>query len=174
MPQSTIPPDDPARTLTVRSADGEDAVHVSVSGGTYTLLVTGADTAGRYCLIDMYVPAGGGPPLHRHDFEEMFTVLEGEVEITFRGARRTAVVGETINIPANAPHAFRNTAKRPARLVCLCTPAGQDEFFLEVGDRVDSRTAPPPFLSEAEKAERIAKAQALAPRYRTELFLPEG
>ncbi len=24
------------------------------------------DTNGRFCLIDMYVPPGGGPPPHRH------------------------------------------------------------------------------------------------------------
>ena len=48
-------------------------------GDTYTILLTGKDTAGRYCLIDMYVPPGGGPPPHRHDFEESFTIdaLEG-------------------------------------------------------------------------------------------------
>jgi quercetin dioxygenase-like cupin family protein len=40
---------------------------------------------GRYCLIDMFVPPGGGPPLHRHDFEEMFTVVEGAIEVLFRG-----------------------------------------------------------------------------------------
>jgi len=34
--------------------------------------VTGKDTAGRYSLIDMYVPPAGGPPPHRHAFEESF------------------------------------------------------------------------------------------------------
>jgi len=37
-------------------------------------------------LIDMLVPRGGGPPPHRHDFEETFVVLEGEIDATFRGA----------------------------------------------------------------------------------------
>jgi quercetin dioxygenase-like cupin family protein len=46
--------------------------------------VTGDDSAGKYTLIDMHVPAGGGPPPHRHDFEEMFTVLDGEIELRFR------------------------------------------------------------------------------------------
>ena len=54
-------------------------------GDTYTILVSGEDTAGKYTLIDMHVPPGGGPPPHRHDFEEMFTVLDGEVRVTFRG-----------------------------------------------------------------------------------------
>jgi quercetin dioxygenase-like cupin family protein len=54
----------------------------------------------------MHVPPGGGPPPHRHDFEEMFTVLDGEVRVTFRGETLVARVGETINVPANAPHAI--------------------------------------------------------------------
>jgi len=29
--------------------------------------VTGAQTNGRYRLIDMLVPTGGGPPPRRHD-----------------------------------------------------------------------------------------------------------
>ncbi|MET7484555.1 cupin domain-containing protein [Streptomyces sp. NPDC005538] len=33
----------------------------------------------------MRVPDGGVPPQHRHDFKEMFTILEGETEFTFRG-----------------------------------------------------------------------------------------
>ena len=144
--------------------------HIAVAGGTYTILLTGADTAGRYCLIDMHVPPGGGPPPHRHDFEEMFSILEGEIEFTFRGAKSVARAGETVNIPANAPHNFRNTSERPARMLCMCSPAGQEEFFMEVGDPVESRTGPPPKLSEAERAARKAKAEALAPKYRTELF----
>ena len=168
-----IPPDDPSRSPT-RARPDEDATlrRVSVVGDTYTLLVTGDDTAGRYCLIDMFVPPGGGPPPHRHDFEEMFTILEGAIDFTFRGTTSTARAGETINIPANAPHMFRNVSAQPARLLCMCSPPGQERFFLEVGDLVASRTAPPPALSESEKATRMAKAKALAPRYRTELLNP--
>jgi quercetin dioxygenase-like cupin family protein len=76
--------------------------------------VTGKDTAGRYCLIDMHVPPGGGPPPHRHDFEEMFTVLEGEIDVTFRGETSVALVGESVNVPANAPHAFHNSTSAGA------------------------------------------------------------
>ena len=76
----------------------------------------------------------------------MFTILEGEIELTFRGAAQRAMTGSTVNVPANAPHSFKNTSDEPARLLCMCTPAGQDEFFMAVGDLVDSRTAPPPRL----------------------------
>jgi quercetin dioxygenase-like cupin family protein len=149
---TAIPDDDPTRALTlVRPDTDKSLVHVAVVGDTYTIVVTGKDTAGHYTLIDMHVPPGGGPPPHRHDFEEMFTMLDGEVEFTFRGETMVARIGETVNIPANAPHSFRNASDRPARLLCMCSPSGQEEFFLEIGNRVPDRTAPPPKLGEAEQ-----------------------
>lgn len=141
-------------------------------GDTYTILLSGKQTAGRFTTIDMHVPSGGGPALHRHDFEEMFTVLEGEVEATFRGQKSTIHAGETINIPANAPHQFTNTSPAPARLLCVCAPSGQEEFFEKVGVPVDGRTTPPPKMSEEEQAAALAKMQKMAPLYRTEPLGP--
>jgi quercetin dioxygenase-like cupin family protein len=170
---SPIPADDPGRKLVVARPNEDGTLpHVGVVGDTYTVLLSGDDTAGRFCLIDMHVPPGGGPPPHRHDFEESFTVLAGEVEITFRGATSVARAGETVNIPANAPHRFENVAAGPARLLCICAPAGQDAFFLEIGQRVTTRTTPPPPLDEATRAALVAKTLELAPRYRSELLLP--
>ena len=175
-PTVPIPADDPSRSLSVARPDDDSAplVRLSIAGDTYTLLVTGKDSAGQYCLIDMHIPPGGGPPPHRHDFEEMFSVLEGEIELVFRGAKAIARAGETVNIPANAPHSFKNVSAKPARLLCMCTPAGQDEFFLEIGDRVATRTAPPTPLRETEASARRTKARSLAAKYRTELLPPPG
>jgi quercetin dioxygenase-like cupin family protein len=168
-----IPPDDLSRHLTVARPDqDQDLPHIGLVGDTYTILVGGDDTAGKYTLIDMHVPPGGGPPPHRHDFEEMFTILEGEVEVTFRGETLTARAGETINVPANAPHAFTNAGHEATRLLCLCAPAGQDEFFTLVGQPVASRTQAPAPLDADERAAFIAKSGSLAPQYRTELLPP--
>jgi mannose-6-phosphate isomerase-like protein (cupin superfamily) len=168
-----VPPDDPDRQLVVARPETDPGLpHIGVAGGTYTVLLKGSDTAGRYTLIDMHVPPGAGPPPHRHDFEEMFTVLEGEVQITFRGEAVMARAGETVNVPANAPHSFRNTAAVPARLLCMCTPPGQEEFFMEVGVPVSTRTAAAPPLEPEAQAAFVAKAVALAPRYRSELLKP--
>lgn len=167
---NTIPPDDPRRKLVVADPDDPGLRHVSVAGDTYTILVRGEDSGGRYCLIDMHVPSGGGPPAHRHDFEEMFTLLEGELQFTFRGETSTVAAGSTVNIPANAPHSFKNVSGGAARMLCLCTPPGQEAFFMEIGDPVASRTAAPPKLSKEEIAERQQKAAAIAARYRTEFL----
>ncbi len=168
-PESVIPVDDPRRKLTVANPDIANMRHVSIAGDTYTILVSGDQTAGRYCLIDMHVPAGGGPPPHRHDFEEMFTLLQGELEFTFRGETSTIRAGSTVNIPANAPHAFKNGSGEAVRMLCMATPAGLDEFFLEIGDLVDSRTAPPPKLTPEEINERQKKTGSLLAKYHTEM-----
>jgi uncharacterized cupin superfamily protein len=118
----------------------------------------------------MLIPRGGGPGPHRHDFEESFTILEGEIETTFRGKKSVVRAGETINIPANAPHSFRNASQNPVRLLCICAPAGQEKFFAEVGIAVASRATVAPALDEAAQIEFIKKAQDLAPKYRTELL----
>ncbi len=118
----------------------------------------------------MHIPPGGGPPPHRHNFEESFTILEGEIETTFRGTKSIVRAGETVNIPANAPHEFHNKSEKPARLLCICSPAGQEEFFMELGAHVASRTAPPPKLDEAAQAALKAKSEALAPKYWTEML----
>jgi quercetin dioxygenase-like cupin family protein len=172
-PPPSVPPDDPQRHLTVARPDADESLpHLGLVGDTYTILVTCDDTAGTYTLIDMHIPPGGGPPPHRHDFEEMFTVLEGEVELSFRGQNFVARAGETVNVPANAPHGFRNAASQAVRLLCMCTPSGQEEFFMAVGVPVTSRTEAPPALDDDAQAAFIAKSKALAPEYRTELLLP--
>ena len=95
--QATIPPDDPKRSLTVAQPD--NLPHIGLVGDTYTITVTGEQTAGRFCVIDMHIPPGGGPPPHRHDFEETFILLEGQMEATFRGKKSAVRAGETLNIP---------------------------------------------------------------------------
>ncbi len=169
---SSLPADDLSRSLTVADPDGGDVPHFSVVGDTYSILVSGAQTAGRYCLIDMLVPDGGGPPPHRHDFEEMFTLLEGELAFTFRGQTQTVRAGTTVNIPANAPHMFKNVSGKTAHMLCMCTPAGQDEFFITMGIPVESRTSPPPVPSEAEQAGKAEMMKTLLVKYRTEMVAP--
>ncbi|MBZ9998336.1 cupin domain-containing protein [Mesorhizobium sp. BH1-1-4] len=172
MPELTIPADDPNRQLSIVDPDDPSLQHLAVVGDTYTVLLSGAQTAGRFCLIDMKVPDGGGPGPHRHDFEETFHLLEGEIEFTFRGQKSVAKAGMTVNIPANAPHSFKNVSGADVRMLCLCAPAGQEEFFARVGAPVESRTAPAPKLSPAEFGAFLGKAAALAPEFHTELLKP--
>jgi quercetin dioxygenase-like cupin family protein len=173
MPENTqeyppLPPDDLKRNLSLGQPDS--LPHIGLVGDTYTVTINGEDTNGRFCVIDMHIPPGGGPPPHRHDFEETFILLEGEMEATFRGEKLTVRAGDTLNIPANAPHRFHNTSTGNVRMLCICSPAGQEKFFIEVGTPVATRTTPPPMLDEQQEAQFIQKVKSLAPKYRTELL----
>jgi quercetin dioxygenase-like cupin family protein len=166
-----VPADDLKRGLTFAAPDTDESLpHIGLVGDTYTITVSGEDTNGRFCVIDMHVPPGGGPPPHRHDFEETFIVLAGEMEATFRGKKSVVRAGETVNIPSNAPHQFHNVSAAAVRMLCICAPAGNDKFFMEVGVPVATRTTPPPKLDAEQQAEFIKKVVALAPKYRTELL----
>ena len=165
-----LPADDRSRGLALTQVDGASAQHIGLVGDTYTITVAGKDTGDRFCVIDMHVPPGGGPGPHRHDFEETFILLEGEMEVIFRGEKSVVKAGSTINIPSNAPHQFHNSSSRPVRMICICSPAGNDRFFQKIGVPVPTRTTPPPKLDEKQMAEFLEKAKAIAPKYHTELL----
>src|ERR1039458_6939351 len=113
-PYPPLPADDLKRNLTLAQIEQDKTLpHIGLVGDTYTITVTGAETAGRFCVIDMHIPPAGGPPPHRHDFEETFIILEGEMEATFRGKKSIVKAGDTISIPANAPHRFHNVSSNP-------------------------------------------------------------
>jgi len=166
-----LPPDDLNRTLTVAQPDNNGkSIHIGLVGDTYTVTVAGKDTNGQFCVIDMHISAGGGPGPHRHDLEETLILLDGEIEVTFRGSKSIVRAGETVNIPSNVLHQFRNASSRPARMTCICSPAGIENCFAEVGVPVETRTTAPPRLDGELMAEFLEKAMALAPKYRTELL----
>jgi len=170
-PGMGLPPDNLQRALTLAQPDKNQSLpHIGIAGDTYTILLTGEDTNGRFCLIDMHVPPGGGPPPHRHDFEETFIILEGELDVTFRGNKSVVRLGDTVNIPSNAPHQFHNSSSKPVRLLCICSPAGQENFFMQVGIPVATRTTPPPKLDKAAQESLATKAKELAPKYLTEFL----
>ena len=56
-------------------------------------------------------------------------VLEGEIKATLRGVQSGARAGDTIHIPANAPHRFHNKSDQPVRLLCIASPAGLEGSF---------------------------------------------
>ena len=122
-PPPPIPPDDLTRTLTLaRPNTDQNLPHIGLVGDTYTITVSGADTAGRFCVIDMHIPPGGGPPPHRHDFEETFILLEGELEATFRGQKSVVRAARGPKAPGKVEAARRAVVPRAFRQELGCPP----------------------------------------------------
>jgi quercetin dioxygenase-like cupin family protein len=162
---AVIPADDGVRALAHAAPDDPALRTVAISGGTYTILLSGSDTAGRFAVMDMVVPAQAGPPPHRHDFEETFHLLEGTLEVTVRGETAVLRAGETANVPANALHQFRNPSDATVRMLCVVAPAGLEEFFAEVGELLPSRTATPRELTPEERAAQLRYGAELSARF---------
>jgi quercetin dioxygenase-like cupin family protein len=92
--------------------------------------VRSEDSAGAVGIVEVTAPAGwDGPPLHHHDFDEAFYVLEGRPtfqvgeEIAERGP------GDVVFAPRGAIHTLANLGDAPARYLLVCTPGGFERRF---------------------------------------------
>jgi quercetin dioxygenase-like cupin family protein len=95
-----------------------------------TIHVRSEHSDGAVGIVEVTAPAGfDGPPLHHHDFDEAFYVLDGTLtfqlgdEIVERGA------GEMVFAPRNAIHTLANLSDAPARYLLVCTPGGFERRF---------------------------------------------
>jgi quercetin dioxygenase-like cupin family protein len=112
------------------------------------VLLHSEQTDGTVSVTDITLPPHtAGPPLHTHDFDEAFYVLEGELLFQVADALDTKGAGELSFAPRNIPHAVANHSDAPARYVLVCTPAGFERHWA----RVAAETAgiePPPWALE--------------------------
>jgi mannose-6-phosphate isomerase-like protein (cupin superfamily) len=78
--------------------------------------LVGADHGGAgVCLIFVEAPPGHGPSLHRHPYEEVFVVQDGEATFTADGEERVVRAGEVVIVPAGVAHSFVNSGNGPLR-----------------------------------------------------------
>ncbi|WP_432712661.1 cupin domain-containing protein [Pedobacter sp.] len=138
----------------VKIINQDEGELLGVAGGNYRIIISGEQTNGNYAVIEMTVPPGGGPPPHAHpDIQEMFHVLEGEVEFKTQQGKQLVTKDGFVNIPlGGAIHCFKNISENNARLLCTVVPAGLENLFKEVGEPVaPGQMLPVPELTDARK-----------------------
>jgi quercetin dioxygenase-like cupin family protein len=97
---------------------------------TTRVLMHGEETDSQISVIENTVAAGWeGPPLHHHDFDEAFYVLNGELTFQLRDELITAGKGEVAFAGRGVPHTLANLSDASARYVLVCTPAGFERHF---------------------------------------------
>jgi quercetin dioxygenase-like cupin family protein len=118
----------------VKIIDKNSGKSFHIANGLYRTIISSKDTEGKYAIIEMNVPPGGGPGPHAHkDIEEVFYVASGEVDFSTENGVYKAKTGDVVRIPVGgAVHAFKNTSERDAMLICTVRPAGLDEMFAEI------------------------------------------
>jgi quercetin dioxygenase-like cupin family protein len=94
------------------------------------VLLRSEQTNDQVAVMDNTVPAGWeGPPLHHHDFDEAFYVIEGELTFQLGGAILRARAGELAFAPRGVHHTVGNRSDAPARYLLVCTPSGFERYF---------------------------------------------
>ena len=73
------------------------------------------DAGVSFIVVD--APPGSGPRLHKHPYEEVFIVQEGEATFTVGDEVIEASGGQIVVAPAGVPHKFVNSGSGPLRQV---------------------------------------------------------
>jgi quercetin dioxygenase-like cupin family protein len=124
--------------------DGEDRGRI---------LVSGADTGGRYALMELTVApqapeAGFGPHLHRQ-MEETFLVRRGNLEFLLGDAVIALIEGDFVRAPPGTRHGYRNVSGADVELLVSFYPGGFEQLFLKYRTDGGDPSAGTGFVEEA-------------------------
>lgn len=81
-------------------------------------------------IVDRSRP-GEGPALHRHPYDELWVVEQGEVTFTAGERSLPAGPGTVVVVPAGEFHGFKNTGSAPVQMVCIHTRAQMETEWLQ-------------------------------------------
>jgi quercetin dioxygenase-like cupin family protein len=120
------------------------------------VLLRGEQSAGHVSVIENVVARRAkGPYLHKHDFDEAFYMIEGELLFQVEDKLVTKRKGELAFAPRNVPHALTNRTDEPARYVLVCTPAGLERSFARMAAEQAGEEPPEWALQPIPKVTRV-------------------
>ena len=116
--------------------------------GLGSVCLSGADTGGAYCLLEVGLAPGMAVPRHTHTREdEVYFVLAGELEATIGEDVFVLRPGDTLLAPRDVPHQLRNSGNSENHFLLVFSPSGFEEFILATAvpapDNAVAPTEPP-------------------------------
>ncbi|CAM2156522.1 Cupin domain-containing protein [Pararobbsia alpina] len=138
-------------------------------GGSRTrMLISGAQSGGAYCMLEIFSPAGRATPRHRHQNEdETIHMIDGVLGVEIEGTLHTLVAGDTVLLKRGTAHQLINRGDSTAHYLVVCTPGGFDGFVEAVSDTMTQPIEPEPPTQAAKQ--RMIEA---APRFGLTLLPP--
>ena len=113
-------------------------------GALLVFKALGEETDGQFWALEGMADQHMAVPLHSHSVEdEVWYVLEGNINFIIGDQTLEAGPGSFAYIPRNTPHTFQ-VRSATARWFGFGTPAGLDRWFFETGIPAKSLTLPPP------------------------------
>jgi quercetin dioxygenase-like cupin family protein len=114
------------------------------------------ESNGHVAVIENIISASfAGPPLHVHDFDEAFYVLDGELTFQLEDEVLTRGRDELAFAPRGVPHTFANLSGAGARVLIVCTPAGFERYFARMAAKQDGIEPPPWALQPIPEVTRV-------------------
>jgi mannose-6-phosphate isomerase-like protein (cupin superfamily) len=97
-------------------------------------IMDGTLSSGRFSLVEHPIrPQGLAAPMHLHTREDEYSfVLEGRWGFQLADEIVYAEPGDLVYKPRDVWHTFWNASDEPARLLEVISPAGFEQFFIEV------------------------------------------
>jgi quercetin dioxygenase-like cupin family protein len=148
---------------TIQTGSRGERRRIVILAGYLEWILTPAETNGHYCMLETFIPPGARVPPHQHVDLESFYIMEGALEVAFLRSGGLdwcpVTVGDSIHVPSNEVHGFRNTSTTNARTLVTCT-AGLGAFFEEAGIPIAPGAAPPngpPAAADVERVLAIAR-----------------
>jgi mannose-6-phosphate isomerase-like protein (cupin superfamily) len=123
------------QAMTVKSGEGEK---LDVMGATLRLLCPGDRTDRTWSLMEAVLPLDAGPPPHDHPWDEAYFIVSGEVRFQIDGKTQLVKAGDFIYAPGGTLHAFQGASAEPARILVFDSPAHSEQFFRELGEKVEA------------------------------------
>jgi quercetin dioxygenase-like cupin family protein len=116
--------------------------------GLGSVCLSGADTGGAYCLLEVSLAPGMAVPRHMHTREdEVYFVLAGELEVTVGEKTFVLRPGDTLLAPRDIPHELRNSGNSTNHYLLVFSPSGFEEFIMATAvpapDNAVAPTEPP-------------------------------
>lgn len=103
------------------------------AASSLTLKAVAADTGGAYALMEYVGGPGAGSGFHTHGHEdEAFYVLRGDLTFVLGEQTIVAAPGDYIHIPKGLRHAFQNQTSEPIKALIIVSPAGLEQFFVDL------------------------------------------
>ena len=117
----------------------DSAPSIKPFGIDMKVLLSTEATGGGISVLMAWQKPGEGPASHVHyDQEEMFFIVEGNIELTVDGRTSTAGPGTIVFIPRNVVHSFKNVGDTTACMLDWSLPGGQDHYFKAMAKLADS------------------------------------
>lgn len=104
-----------------------------VLGETLAPMLTN-DMGSAVEIFDTKGPTGGGPPTHRHAWEEIYVVTKGVLDVTVNGETRRLRPGGFAHVPADTPHSYYTVEN--AEFLTIVTKGNASKFFRQVSSEV--------------------------------------